>query len=156
MKKIILTCASAMILGLMVSNAQTTDTTKRSQSQYGTETEKRTNDREYGSQGATPGTPNPGYQSGQPGGTSGQLGNQSETSAWRKDMLNIQSSEVPSSIRKTLNDPMYAGWENSNINRNKSQDEYVVEVLSGSTTKVYRFDKNGKPLTDNNIDDNKQ
>jgi len=64
-------------------------------------------------------------------------------------MTKIQSSEVPSSLRKTLKDPMYAGWENSTIYRNKSQDEYVVEILSGSTAKTYRFDKSGKPLTDN-------
>jgi hypothetical protein len=66
----------------------------------------------------------------------------------KKDLVRVQTNEVPASLRKTLEDPMYAGWENSTIWRNKTNDEYTVEILNGTTTKTYRFDKNGKPIID--------
>jgi len=66
----------------------------------------------------------------------------------KKDMVKVQTTEVPASLRKTLEDPMYVGWENSTIWRNKTNDEYTVELLSGNTTKTYRFDKTGKPIKD--------
>jgi hypothetical protein len=66
----------------------------------------------------------------------------------KKDMVKVQTADVPASLRKTLADPMYVGWENSTIWRNKTTDEYTVELLSGNTTKTYRFDKSGKPIKD--------
>ena len=66
----------------------------------------------------------------------------------KKDMVQVQTAEVSASLRKTLEDPMYVGWENSTIWRNKTTNEYTIELLSGNTTKTYRFDKSGKPIKD--------
>jgi hypothetical protein len=77
-------------------------------------------------------------------------GQESESSqaVGKKDLIRVQTNDVPAALRKTLEDPMYAGWENSTIWRNKTTDEYTVEILNGTTTKTYRFDKNGKPIID--------
>lgn len=66
----------------------------------------------------------------------------------KKDLVKVQTTDIPASLRKTLEDPMYVGWENSTIWRNKTTDEYTVELMSGTTTKTYRFDKTGKPIKD--------
>ncbi len=64
----------------------------------------------------------------------------------KKDQVQIKAEEVPAAVRKTLSDPMYIGWENAPIYFNKTKEQYSVELLSGNTTKMYRFDKNGKPI----------
>jgi hypothetical protein len=73
---------------------------------------------------------------------------ESSQAVGKKDLVRVQTNDVPAALRKTLEDPMYAGWENSTIWRNKTTDEYTVEILNGTTTKTYRFDKNGKPIID--------
>jgi len=73
---------------------------------------------------------------------------QSNQMTQKKDLVRVQTAEVPASLRKTLADPMYVGWETSTIWRNKTTDEYTVELPSGTTTKTYRFDKAGKPIKD--------
>ena len=77
-----------------------------------------------------------------------QQSQESNQMTQKKDMVRVQSAEVPASLRKTLEDPMYVGWENSTIWRNKNTNEYSVELMSGTTTKTYRFDKSGKPIKD--------
>ena len=73
---------------------------------------------------------------------------QSNQMTQKKDLIKVQTAEVPAPLRKTLEDPMYVGWENSTIWRNKTTDEYTIELMSGTTTKTYRFDKTGKPIKD--------
>jgi len=117
MKKLMLLCASCMLVGLIAANAQSSDTTKR----------------------PSKATTEPAQQ---------QPQQQSNQMTQKKDLVKVQSTDVPASLRKTLEDPMYVGWENSTIWRNKTTDEYTIEVLSGNTTKTYRFDKAGKPIKD--------
>ena len=113
MKKLMLLCASFMLVGAIAVNAQSSDTTKRP---------------------AKAPTTQPPQQSNQ--------------MTQKKDLVKVQTAEVPASLRKTLEDPMYVGWENSTIWRNKTTDEYTIELPSGNTTKTYRFDKTGKPIKD--------
>jgi hypothetical protein len=64
-----------------------------------------------------------------------------------KDMTVIQASEVPASLRSTLQGDQYKGWEsNSTIYRSKNSDQFVVEMREGNQTKIHRFDKNGKAV----------
>jgi hypothetical protein len=73
---------------------------------------------------------------------------ESSQAVGKKDLVRVEKADVPDALKKTLEDPMYAGWENSTIWRNKSTDEYSVTIISGTTSKTYRFDKNGKPIID--------
>jgi hypothetical protein len=61
-----------------------------------------------------------------------------------KDYTQIQATEVPSSLRTTLQGQEYKGWENGKIYRRNNGDGYYVTTGSGNTAKNYYFDKNGK------------
>lgn len=56
---------------------------------------------------------------------------------WRdEDRISVNVSDVPTSLRTTLSDSRYTGWEKSTIWRNKSTNEYLVEIKDGSTDPV--------------------
>lgn len=55
-------------------------------------------------------------------------------------MVIIDQSELPSSLKKTLQKDKYSGWENGTIYHNTNTDEYVI------APKAYRFDKSGKEM----------
>lgn len=76
---------------------------------------------------------------------------QSEQSQnYRKDMVKIQAAEIPTSLRTTLQDAQYQGWEKATIFRSKSNDMYLVEMKDADgKTKVHKFDANGKAVRDN-------
>jgi hypothetical protein len=80
--------------------------------------------------------------------TKSSTATESSQAVGKKDLVRVESTEVPAALKKTLEDPMYKGWENGTVWRNKSNDEYSVTILSGTTSKTYRFDKNGKPIID--------
>jgi hypothetical protein len=67
-----------------------------------------------------------------------------------RDMTALKSTEIPASLRETLQAPQYKGWDDasSKIYRNQTSDLYVVQIQDGTMTKTYRFDKNGKPIND--------
>jgi hypothetical protein len=67
-----------------------------------------------------------------------------------KDMTALKSTEVPASLRETLQADQYKGWDatTSKIYRNQTSDLYVVQIQDGTMTKSYRFDKDGKPIND--------
>jgi hypothetical protein len=78
-----------------------------------------------------------------------------------KDMKRIKSSEIPASLRTTLQGPEYSGWENSPLYYNSTTGEYSYQPTgSGSSSSSssgqknnsgwYRFDKNGKRIPDSN------
>jgi hypothetical protein len=65
---------------------------------------------------------------------------------YKKDMVKIKSTEVPASLKTTLQGTEYKGWENGTVYRNENSDMYLVEVSNGGTSTSYRFDANGKPI----------
>lgn len=67
-----------------------------------------------------------------------------------KDMTVLKSTEIPATLRETLQAPQYKGWDaaTSKIYRNQTSDLYVVQIQDGTMTKTYRFDKEGKPIND--------
>lgn len=73
---------------------------------------------------------------------------QQEGSTFLRDMTKVQATEIPAPLRQTLQGPEYKGWDasTSTIYKSKNDDLYIVEIFDGTMTKTYRFDKNGKPL----------
>jgi hypothetical protein len=76
------------------------------------------------------------------------------SASWRaEDRVVIVNSDIPPSLRITLEDDMYLGWENSTIYRNRQTNEYMIEIRDGSNSKIYYFDKDGKALQISGPDD---
>ncbi|MBA4053488.1 MAG: hypothetical protein C0490_02130 [Marivirga sp.] len=70
--------------------------------------------------------------------------------AYVKDMVRINATEIPASLRSTLQESQYKGWENAAIYRSKNSDMYLVEMRDeNDRSKTYRFDANGKLVKDN-------
>lgn len=57
------------------------------------------------------------------------------------DLVIIQQNEIPQSLRETLKDEKYAGWENSIIYHNTRTGEYLI------SPRPYRFDSEGNPVS---------
>lgn len=73
------------------------------------------------------------------------------TPSYRKDMTQIQAADVPTGLRSTLDRPQFKGWENGSVYSNVDKSVFVVEIKDEveGRMKAYRFDANGKPITDN-------
>ncbi|MGC3943558.1 MAG: hypothetical protein QM762_03315 [Chryseolinea sp.] len=71
--------------------------------------------------------------------------------AYRKDMTQIQPGDVPTGLRSTLDRPQFKGWENGAVYSNVDKSVFIVEIKDEveGRLKAYRFDANGKPITDN-------
>lgn len=80
-----------------------------------------------GTTGATQSGQTPGYQQGEQG-----------------DFVKIRVDELPASVSKSLEGNEYNNWNVSNAYKNSRTGEYRVEMRSGTQTKVYTFDKDGK------------
>ncbi len=144
MKKIILIAGSCLLLSLTGAQAQQTDSTKKDQSSQYID---QSNVQQQQTQ----------TQAQQDSATQDQIELGQPTSASRQDstkyrmnnMVAVESSAIPSSLRNTLsNDRRYNGWEQAAIYRDPRNDEYLV-IMRGSNSesgKMYRFDKDGKLL----------
>lgn len=68
----------------------------------------------------------------------------------RQNMTEINSTEVPASLKKTLESPQYKGWDKGTFYRAKDNDSYLLE-MKDKNNKVtpYRFDKQGRPILEN-------
>jgi len=73
------------------------------------------------------------------------------TPAYRKDMTQIQAADVPTGLRSTLDRPQFKGWETGGVYSNADKSVFIVEIKDEveGRLKAYRFDANGKPITDN-------
>jgi len=130
MKKVMLTMAGMFFAGIIAVHAQSQDTTVAPQKRDTTVAPTQT-------------TPEPQEQQQQP--------EKQEGSYQLRDMTVLQLSEVPSSLRETLlGNTEYKGWEDptTKIYTNKTNDEFVVQIMDGTETKSFRFDKNGKRIED--------
>lgn len=78
---------------------------------------------------------------GQPGQTSG---NQYRT----EDMVEVQAEQIPASLRRTLRESQYMGWEDKGtLYQDPSTNEYVLvmdKTDDSPQPRAYRFDKNGQ------------
>jgi hypothetical protein len=162
MKKLNLILASALVVGALVVNAQDSGTSEtqdrktqdRSGAGVGTQGQSQDQDQgqsqdQTGSQGQSGAQDQTGSQANPTQGTNPTQGATGTTGSqdYQKDMTVIKSSEVPTSLRNTLGGGDYQGWENnSTIYRNRSNDQFVVEMRDGNQTKIHRFDKDGRVL----------
>jgi hypothetical protein len=64
----------------------------------------------------------------------------------QQDYKLIQSAEVPESLRKTLQNKEYAGWETGKVYESKKKDGYWVRIGTGSDVQNFFFDRNGRAV----------
>ena len=129
MKKTMLMIAGMLFIGIIAAQAQSQDTTVVPQEQQSDTT-------------VAP-TQTPEEQEQQP--------EKQEGSYQLRDMTVLQLSEIPSALREALQgNTEYKGWDDptTKIYTNNTKDEYVVQIMDGTETKTFRFDKNGKPIED--------
>lgn len=60
----------------------------------------------------------------------------------------IKVDDVPSSLRTTLGGQEYLGWESGSVYQNRSNNQYLVRIGSGTEVKSYYFDNSGKRVKD--------
>jgi hypothetical protein len=64
-----------------------------------------------------------------------------------EDKKQITHEELPDPVKETLeSDARYAEWRNATIFHEHNKDEYLVEFSKDGKTTSYRFDKEGKPI----------
>jgi len=129
MKKIVLSMVGSLLIGACAVYAQQTDTTGSASNRD--RQNRRQSDRMH-QQHDRSSTQSDKWQQGDR--TQGQDGYANE------GMVIIDKSELPSSLKKTLQKDKYSGWENGTIYHNTNTDEYVI------APRAYRFDKNGKEM----------
>jgi len=128
MKKVIFSIVGSMLIGLCTVQAQQDESASKSRNkqQAKDRTEQTTND------------------------------SQTNDSHWNRDqswqqqsdrnryasegMVEIEKEQIPSSLKETLQDEKYSGWENATIYHNTNSGEYVI------APKAYRFDDKGKEI----------
>lgn len=62
-----------------------------------------------------------------------------------KGWSKVETADVPASLRTTLSNQQYAGWETGTLYKNTAGDTYSWKSADGKNT-LY-FDKNGKATT---------
>ncbi len=65
-----------------------------------------------------------------------------------RERKKITVTQVPASVRQTLQGPEYKGWDDQTtmLYRNKAGDRYTVEFHDGNKIKVYHFDSSGNRI----------
>ena len=63
-----------------------------------------------------------------------------------KEYSEVQPSDVPASLRTTLQSEQYKGWENGKLYRQNNGKGYYLSTGTGNSTKNYYFDENGKAM----------
>jgi hypothetical protein len=64
-------------------------------------------------------------------------------------MTKITTQDLPKAVKQTLGSSSgYQGWEKAKAYRDKAGNLYVIEMKEGDTTRLFRFDKNGKLILD--------
>lgn len=96
-------------------------------------------------QNQSPTSPSQNQQS-QSQGTQGTQGSQSQPGNQfnSSDYTTMQSSDIPASLRTTLQGKNYKGWESGKVYRHNNGNGYYISTGTGSNAKSYYFDKSGK------------
>ena len=64
----------------------------------------------------------------------------------QQDYTLIKTSDIPESLRKTLQNQEYAGWETGKVYESKNKDGYWVRISTGSDIQNFFFDRNGRAI----------
>jgi hypothetical protein len=142
MKRIIFSIVASMLISLCALQAQQqrTDTTGTASK---TRTQQQNRQRSEQSRQQHDQRSHQRDQSRQQGGQEWQQQsdkNQNGNAYASEGMVIIQKDELPSSVKQSLQDQKYAGWENATIYHNTNTGEYVI------APRAYRFDKQGKEM----------
>ncbi len=62
-----------------------------------------------------------------------------------KNMIHLEASEVPASLKRTLQGPEYEGWESGMLYKDKSNNHYILQIQNGGKMRTYHFGSDGKP-----------
>jgi hypothetical protein len=78
-----------------------------------------------------------------------------------EDRILIQHNELPNSLRETLMENQYKGWENSEIYQDRVSGEYYYTPTTNTNTQsqqstYLRFDRNGKAISETKTGNNDQ
>ena len=63
-----------------------------------------------------------------------------------KEYSQVQSTDVPTSLRTTLQGSQYKGWESGKLYRQNNGQGYYLSTGTGTAAKNYYFDKDGKAM----------
>ena len=152
MKKIVLIMAGALCFGAAAyaQEPATKDSTSYRPSQPAEQTQQPQTDQQPQTEQQPQTQPQPQTQQ-QPTEPAQQPSQSATVPAYRKDMSQIQPGDVPTGLRSTLDRPQFKGWENGAVYSNSDKSVFIVEIKDEveGRLKAYRFDANGKPITDN-------
>jgi len=129
MKKIMLIAAAALFIGATAANAQdpTMDTTKNPR--RSTQETQKSSDQMKSNKSTQP------------------QEDKMDTESRHQGQTLIRPSEIPASLRQSLQSSDYSGWESGRVYRAKN-GEYLVEIKKNGMTKTHRFDASGQPIKD--------
>jgi hypothetical protein len=142
MKNLIATAGCALVIGLSSTFAQQDSTRDREQAKR----VKQPNETNRSRYQRTDETRKSSTNSSSTDENQNSTQNQSNT---KREMVIVQPSEIPSSLRETLADPKYEGWENAVIYHNTRTDEYIV------SPRPHRFNSEGKEMSYGMTGDNR-
>lgn len=61
-------------------------------------------------------------------------------------LIRIRPEAVPSSLRNTLQQHQYRGWEQSPVYHSEKRNEYWIDIRKGDSIQTFRFDRTGSPI----------
>jgi hypothetical protein len=67
-----------------------------------------------------------------------------------KNYFIMKTDDVPASVRTTLREDEYTGWEAGTFYQNRSTNQYLLRVGTGNDVKSYYFDKTGRRVKEPN------
>ena len=65
-----------------------------------------------------------------------------------EDKRRITVEELPDAVRQTLESgTRYGNWkEEATVFHDRNKDEYILEIITAGKEETYRFNKEGKPI----------
>ena len=72
----------------------------------------------------------------------------SKTQIDTKHMIHLEASDVPGSLKRTLQAPEYEGWESGTLYKDKRNNHYLLQIQNGGKMRTYHFGSDGKPTRD--------
>lgn len=64
-------------------------------------------------------------------------------------MIRITPDQLPKAVKQTLETfTVYDGWQKGKTYKDKEGKLFLVEINEADRTRVFRFDRNGKPFFD--------
>ncbi|HYG01182.1 MAG TPA: hypothetical protein VD927_02000 [Chryseosolibacter sp.] len=72
---------------------------------------------------------------------------------YNEDLIRLERNQIPNTMIDALQDPMYRGWEASDMFLDPRTNEYYLDINTDDKTRRYRFDRRGNPVEINSVED---